>query len=240
MRTILIMNKDSFVGREYLTALINNNMPLELIISVGENEDPGNKLELERTSGRWNPKTMKNLLGPGGIALVNVKELNCKETADLLKKNNSDLVIQGGVGIIRQELLSIPKIGFLNIHPGRLPRYRGCTAPEWQIYYGAPVFITAHLIDDGIDTGPIVHEEEMPIDLKWDYYDFRSNIYKHCAIVLINSLIKIDENLKGGTLDRILKYQEQNNKNYFQPIRGQELEYVKNYFNQNTIFDRHS
>ncbi len=232
MITVLIMNKEAFSGREYLNALIEAGVPPALIISIGKFEDPGNKLEIERTGGQWQPKSMQMLAEYASIPIAHVEKLNSKKMVKLLREQNCDIVISGGVGIIKKQLLSVPTIGILNVHPGRLPNYRGCTAPEWQIYYSDSVFATAHLVDEGVDTGPIVYEEEMLIDASWDYYDFRTNIYKHCAIVLIKALKKLEQGIQQEKVDCVLRYQDRNKGNYFSPINGKELERVKSFFKQ--------
>jgi methionyl-tRNA formyltransferase len=54
--------------------------------------------------------------------------------------------------------------GVLNIHPGPLPEYRGSCSVEHALLDGATEFgATLHFCDKGIDTGPIVDEERIPI-----------------------------------------------------------------------------
>ena len=61
-----------------------------------------------------------------------------------------DLGIQGGTSIINKEVFDKYKLGILNFHPGLLPQYRGCSAPEWQIYENKNVLASCHIIDEGI------------------------------------------------------------------------------------------
>ena len=54
--------------------------------------------------------------------------------------------------------------GVLNIHPAPLPEYRGCRTVEHALLNGAAEFgATLHFCDGGLDTGPIVDEERIPI-----------------------------------------------------------------------------
>ena len=71
-------------------------------------------------------------------------------------------------------------IGILNFHPGDLPFYRGCSAPEWQILEKSEVVCTAHLIDEGIDTGKILSKKVLNVN-KDDYHKFRASIYPETA-----------------------------------------------------------
>jgi folate-dependent phosphoribosylglycinamide formyltransferase PurN len=62
-----------------------------------------------------------------------------------------------GVGVIyRQPLLECFRLGILNAHIGVLPKYRGRSVMEWALLNGDETGVTTFLIDEGIDTGPIV------------------------------------------------------------------------------------
>lgn len=92
-----------------------------------------------------------------------VDDFNGQECEQLLKEIEPDLVILGGTGIIRKNIIDIPKIGILNAHPGLLPKYRGVDVISWAIYHGNPVGVTVHFVDEGIDTGSIVLQEAIGI-----------------------------------------------------------------------------
>ena len=66
--------------------------------------------------------------------------------------------------ILPKSILNLPKLGCINIHPGLLPKYRGPIPTAWSIENGEKNFgITIHLMDEGIDTGPIYVQELYPI-----------------------------------------------------------------------------
>ena len=55
--------------------------------------------------------------------------------------------------------------GIINVHPGTLPSYRGLFAPFWQILHREPELgCSVHLVDRGIDTGPILGIARVPFD----------------------------------------------------------------------------
>lgn len=59
--------------------------------------------------------------------------------------------------ILRDDVLSIPKFGGINIHGGLLPEYRGCSPTEWSIIKRENIAgVTLHVISAGIDEGPII------------------------------------------------------------------------------------
>ena len=55
------------------------------------------------------------------------------------------------------------KLGVLNAHSGPLPFFRGMNSLEWTLLHGVCPEVTVHMIDTGIDTGPILYR--IPIEI---------------------------------------------------------------------------
>ncbi|MEU8824094.1 formyltransferase family protein [Streptomyces sp. NPDC048636] len=52
----------------------------------------------------------------------------------------------------------------INCHPGRLPQYRGARPVNWALHNGEYLHgVTVHVIDAGIDSGPILGEVQFSI-----------------------------------------------------------------------------
>ena len=67
--------------------------------------------------------------------------------------------------IVPQELLDVPRRGFLNVHPSLLPRHRGATPIPSTILDGDETAgVTLIQMDAGLDTGPIVAAESWPLE----------------------------------------------------------------------------
>lgn len=67
--------------------------------------------------------------------------------------------------IIPHEILQMPAKGFINFHYGLLPQCRGPHPILWHLLNNDPECgVTVHKVDEGIDTGPIVMQERIPID----------------------------------------------------------------------------
>jgi len=66
--------------------------------------------------------------------------------------------------LIPPKLLSIPKYGFLNIHPSLLPKYRGSSPIETAILNGEKeTGVTIIQMDEKVDHGPIISQAKIPI-----------------------------------------------------------------------------
>lgn len=63
--------------------------------------------------------------------------------------------------IVPESVLSIARIGVLNLHPAYLPYNRGWHTPSWALLEGTPIGATLHFMDSSIDTGDIVHQREL-------------------------------------------------------------------------------
>lgn len=79
---------------------------------------------------------------------------------DFIKNLDIDVLISiNYLFIIEKELISLPKRLAFNIHGSLLPKYRGRTPHVWAIINNEhETGITAHLIDEGCDTGDIIEQ----------------------------------------------------------------------------------
>lgn len=66
--------------------------------------------------------------------------------------------------IIRQPLLSLPRNGMINTHPSLLPYGRGKHYNFWSIVDRVPFGVSLHRVDEGIDSGDVVAQAELPYD----------------------------------------------------------------------------
>ena len=82
-----------------------------------------------------------------------------------LQKRGAELVVLAGF----MELLDAAFLGafpgrVINVHPALLPAFPGAHPVEDQIAYGVKVGgVTVHFVDDGVDTGPIILQQAVPL-----------------------------------------------------------------------------
>ncbi|MCW9002555.1 MAG: formyltransferase family protein, partial [Rhodospirillales bacterium] len=145
---------------------------------------------------------------------------------DLLRTEGVDVAIQGGIGILKPDMIEVPRLCFLNVHPGKLPEYRGNSCPEWSLYNGDGVWATAHVIDAGIDTGPVITMRKFDFPDGWDYRTLRANIYGHCTTVLVEALSLLD-GLGDRPLDTVAKPQDEALAHYWEPIPDDKMAELK-------------
>lgn len=88
-----------------------------------------------------------------------------KVLLQLLQEQEIDLIVLAGyMRIIGKTLLSHYSNRILNIHPSLLPSFPGLHGIKDAYEYGVKVTgVTVHLVDDGVDTGPIIAQEPVMI-----------------------------------------------------------------------------
>lgn len=76
-----------------------------------------------------------------------------------------DAIVVAAYGLfLPEETLAVPQLGCLNIHPSLLPRHRGPSPVATSILEGDETTgVTIMLLDEGMDTGPILNQSETPI-----------------------------------------------------------------------------
>lgn len=117
---------------------------------------------LARLAANWELpfSSLKNLAAEYNIPYLVVSDHNHMKSEEFLQQVSPDLMVFTGGGLIRKNILAIPSIGILNCHTGILPEYRGMDVVEWTAAEGQVENIgfgaTLHLMDKGVDTGPIL------------------------------------------------------------------------------------
>jgi len=116
------------------------------------------------------------------------------ELSGIIKKLQPDLAVVAAFGMIfPKEILTIPKYGFINLHPSLLPKYRGPTPIQTAILNGdEQTGVTLYLMDEETDHGPILAQRELEIH-NTDYLLLSTKLAEMGAELLIETLPKYIE-----------------------------------------------
>lgn len=82
-----------------------------------------------------------------------------------IREAGADVMVVVAYGqILPASLIQAARLGTLNVHASLLPRHRGPAPVEWAILSGdAETGVTIMQMDDGVDTGPILAQERVPV-----------------------------------------------------------------------------
>jgi len=122
----------------------------------------------DRRAGRGQQVTsspVKRLALSQGLDVVQIDKFKVAGTVEKLAALAPDLIVVAAFGLLLPpEVLNIPKLGCLNVHPSLLPRHRGASPIATAILQGDEITgVTIMLLDAGMDTGPILNQREVPI-----------------------------------------------------------------------------
>ena len=110
--------------------------------------------------------SLSELAQATGVRVLPADHINAKATVALVRESAPDLILVSAFDqILKPTILSVPRLGCVNVHPSLLPCHRGANPFYWVIQRGdARTGITIHLIDEGIDTGDVLAQEEIEIE----------------------------------------------------------------------------
>jgi len=99
------------------------------------------------------------------LPVVQPVSLKKAEAVAQLADFHPDVIVVAAFGqILPQSVLDIPTYGCINIHPSLLPRFRGASPVAAAILAGGEFTgVTIMLMDSGLDTGPVLAREQIPI-----------------------------------------------------------------------------
>ncbi len=150
------------------------------------------------------------------LDFLRVRSVNDPLVFEFIRDRRPELVIVSGTSILSRELIELVKVPIINYHAGITPEYRGVYGAFWALLEGEPHLVgsTIHLIDPGIDTGAILRQASIEIDLLKDTH--LSLIEKQFlkGLELVEEVLK--EFLNRGEL-RGYKKQGAKSKLYYHP-----------------------
>jgi len=119
------------------------------------------------------------------------------ETLAQLDALNADAFVVIAYGqILSQAILDMPRLGCVNAHGSILPKYRGAAPIQWCIHDGVSTTgVTTMLMDAGMDTGPMLIEETIPVGLRDNAWDIAKKLSELSADLLPTTLQKLQQQM---------------------------------------------
>lgn len=103
--------------------------------------------------------------------------------AELLRDRGIGVVaLAGYMRLVGPEVIEAFRDRLVNVHPALLPAFPGTHAVADALAYGVKVIgVTVHLVDEGIDTGPVLLQEPIEVrdDDDWDSLEARVHAVEH-------------------------------------------------------------
>ena len=142
------------VGRAGIEALIRNGFEISAIFTHRDN--PGENI--------WFG-SVAELAGELGIPVFAPEDINHPVWVGRIRAMAPDFIFSFYFrDMVKGDLLSIPRLGALNLHGSLLPKYRGRVPINWAIINGeTETGVTTFLLNHEIDKGGIIGQVRVPI-----------------------------------------------------------------------------
>jgi folate-dependent phosphoribosylglycinamide formyltransferase PurN len=111
---------------------------------------------------------------PADREIIRVPSVNSPECIDHLRRLQPRAILVMGTRIIGAEVLRSVDAPFINYHAGVTPKYRGVHGGYWAKAQGDDdnFGVTIHLVDEGIDTGSVLHQARPATSAKDNYSSY--------------------------------------------------------------------
>ena len=122
----------------------------------------------DRPAGRGKqlqPPPVKVLAQERNLEIFQPESLKDPAAVEWIRQRSPDVLVVVAYGaFVPTAVREIPPLGCVNLHPSRLPRYRGAAPIQWTLINGETATAnTTMYLADGWDDGDIIYQEEEPV-----------------------------------------------------------------------------
>ena len=132
-----------------------------------------------RLLGRYDPQSVERTARRCRVPVHRVGSPNHAAFHELLRAVAPDAILNQSEFLLKSEVLSIPRLGFLNRHASLLPHFRGRMACFRSHAAESPRYgVTIHFVDEGVDTGSIIAQRELQdLDTRRPYPEIMKRVF---------------------------------------------------------------
>jgi methionyl-tRNA formyltransferase len=168
-------------------------IPLEALAHDTRYQVVGVVTQPDRASGRSRapePPPVKRAALQLGIPVFQPESLRDPAAVEQLAALQPDAGVVAAYGeILRKNVLAIPPLGYLNIHPSLLPRHRGPTPVPGAILAGdTETGVSVMLLDAKMDSGPILAQQRTPLPPDARSGALTEDLFRRGAALLLEAL----------------------------------------------------
>lgn len=190
MLNICFMGNPKFAVQTLDVLYKEENIDVKLVVSSKDKKRSRNKVS---------PTPIKQYALDNDIKVVTPDSVNTEEFVKQLKDLEIDFIVVVAFGqLIGKLLLEEFNDRIINLHPSILPKYRGAAPMQFTLLNGdektAP---TTMLIEKGMDSGDILMQNIVDVDIKDDYYSLEEKMSDLGSKAIRDTLLNFDELYKN-------------------------------------------
>ena len=185
MINICFMGNPKFAVRTLDILYKDKDIDVKLVVS---SEDK------KRSRGKVSPTEIKKYAQDNNIDVVTPKTVNTEEFVNKLKELDIDYIVVVAFGqMIGKVLLEAYPDRIINLHPSKLPEYRGASPMQFSILNGDNITsATTMLIEKGMDSGDILIQKDVEIKDSDDYTSMEEKLGEIGALAIRDTLLNFD------------------------------------------------
>lgn len=145
----------------------------------------------------WNSfSPVKKVAIQADVPVIQTDDVTCPVFFDKIKVCKPDLLVVVAFKILPASILSIPRLGAINLHASLLPKYRGAAPIHHALLNGEKeTGCTVFLLDDKVDTGAVLNQVKVPVGP----LETTGDLYDKLKISGAELIIKSIDQLASGT-----------------------------------------
>lgn len=204
-KRILFMGSPEFA----VPALKKINSNYEVLAVVTQPDRPSGR------GGKIEISPVKDTAISLGLKVFQPEKIKSTESISWISSLSPDLIVVAAFGqILSKQILEIPLFGCINVHASLLPKFRGASPIQSAILAGdKETGVSIMVMDEGLDTGPILSQKELPIDPEENSLTLSNKLSIAGADLLLDTLEKfftgqlhsVKQREDKATLTRLIK-----------------------------------
>jgi len=153
--------------------------------------DTSHSFEGLRDDFEWNEWFNGRKTGFSEYAKVySFSSMNEENAIQALKKENPDMVLVFGTGLLKEHLIGVCPNNIYNLHGGDPESYRGLDSHLWAIYHQdfSSLVATLHKLEASLDTGDIVLQAQIPLSQGMGLHMLRAANTQSCVQLAVATI----------------------------------------------------
>ena len=136
-----------------------------------------------------------------GIPVFQPEKLRNPDELKKLRSLDPDLIVTVAYGkLIPDEMLTVPRLGAINLHGSVLPRYRGAAPIQWAVLNGdLTTGVSTFYLSHDMDAGDIIFTEETPVG----EFETSGELFERLKVLGASLLVRTVHAIADGTAPRI-------------------------------------
>ena len=128
-----------------------------------------------------------------GLHVIQEQDLKSDHFVSKLKNLDADLFVVVAFRILPNALITIPKLGSINLHGSLLPAYRGAAPIQWALINGdEETGLSTFFIAPKVDTGAVICQDKLPIHPNDNYGTLSERMGILGSVILVETINLIE------------------------------------------------